>query len=268
MLSVTKLNLLALIAACAFGCSKSPVENDALSDLPSVSGEADGNDEGDESGSGVDQNEDNADGEENDDTGDDETDNDNAYDDETDDPDEDIEDDETTEDDETESGSGDSEDEDIGPDDDSVTDGTVSIFGTDLPTTIPPSGTSGVRVINSEVAPSGVIADINVMIDLEHTCTKDLTAILQSPEGTTVVFMDLTRLVVCSSDLIGTKLDDEATILIVDGDTPFTGRFRPTAALSEFDGENAAGEWTLIIEDDTVVDHGRLIHWEMEITFE
>ena len=158
------------------------------------------------------------------------------------------------------------EDTESTSDGDGPIDGTITVSSSDLPLTIPSSGTSGVRVIESEPSPSGTVIDVNVSIDVEHTCTKDLTFVLQSPSGTAVTFMDLTSLVVCSSDLVGTKLDDEATVVVVDGSTPFSGRYRPTASLSVFDGEDAGGEWTLFIEDNMIGDAGWLNHWALEIT--
>ena len=108
--------------------------------------------------------------------------------------------------------------------------------------------------------------DINVHIDVEHTCTKDLIASLESPSGTVVEFMNLTSLVVCSSDLEGTILDDEALESIIDGRKPFSGRFMPTTALSGFDGEDAAGVWILTIQDDMPADYGNLTNFEIEFT--
>jgi len=110
--------------------------------------------------------------------------------------------------------------------------------------------------------------DINLHIDLEHTCTKDLLAILESPSGTVVAMLDLRPMVVCSSDLEGTILDDEALAPILDGSTPFTGRHQPLGSLSDFDGEDAAGVWRLSIEDGTPGDDGRLTDWKLEITLD
>lgn len=42
---------------------------------------------------------------------------------------------------------------------------------------------------------------------------------------------------------------------------------QPTGSLSLFDGEDAAGVWTLTIEDDTIGDNGTLRSWSLEISF-
>jgi len=147
-------------------------------------------------------------------------------------------------------------------------DGVVMIEAADLPMMLPPSGTSGTLTSYSATAPSGLIRDLDVKIDLDHSCSKDLAATLTSPSGTTVVLFDLRGLVVCSSDMEDTLLDDEASTLISRGATPFSGLHRPTGFLSEFDGEDAAGRWTLVIVDDTVGDKGTLNHWSMSLSID
>ena len=143
--------------------------------------------------------------------------------------------------------------------------GTTIVRGTELPTSLPPRGTSGTLTARSETAPSGIITAVDVSISVEHTCTKDLTATLTSPAGTSVVVFDLTSRPVCSSDMDGTLLSDDATTPISDGTTPFVGAHKPTEPLSAFMGENAAGPWTLTIVDDTTGDSGRLLGWSLEI---
>ena len=130
---------------------------------------------------------------------------------------------------------------------------------------LPPSGTSGTLTSYSVEAPSGLIRDLDVKIDLDHSCSKDLAATLTSPSGTTVVIFDLRELAVCSSDMEDTLLDDEAPLPITRGSTPFSGLHRPTGFLSDFDGEDAAGVWTLSILDDTIGDKGTLDFWSLNL---
>ena len=140
---------------------------------------------------------------------------------------------------------------------------TVVVEATGLPTALPPSGTSG-TLTTSLTASAGTIEDLNVAIDIDHSCSKDLSAILLSPSGTSVVLFDLSSLPVCSSDIEDTYLDDEASITIASGSTPFTGSHQPTGSLSRFDGEDADGVWTLTITDDTAGDKGKLYSWSLE----
>ncbi len=155
--------------------------------------------------------------------------------------------------------------EDTVPADSESTAETTIVEGIAVPATLPPRGTSGTLTTQSEVAPSGTIADVVFSISLVHTCTKDLTATLTSPSGTSSVVFDLTTRPVCSSDMDETSLSDEATTPISSGTTPFVGSHKPTEPLSVFDGENAAGQWTLTIVDDTIGDTGTLVHWSLEI---
>ena len=88
---------------------------------------------------------------------------------------------------------------------------------------------------------------------------------LESPSGTRVELFEMGALPVCSSDMENSKLDDEASLLIIRGVSPFTGSYRPTGALSDFDGEDAAGIWSLSIIDDTPGDSGTLQNWSITL---
>lgn len=141
---------------------------------------------------------------------------------------------------------------------------TYSAGSQDLPAT----GTSGDLVTFSDWAPSGMIRDVNVSIDLDHSCTKDLSAVLESPGGTRVVLFDLRGLPVCSSDMENTVLDDEAPRPILRGRSPFQGSHKPTERLADFDGEDASGHWTLIVSDHTIGDSGKLHSWSLQLVLE
>ena len=135
------------------------------------------------------------------------------------------------------------------------------------PASVPSTGSDGTAEIISLPMPSGIITDVNIMIDLDHTCTKDLLATLTSPSNTTVVLFDLAYMPVCSSNLENTIFDDEASVNIQQGSSPFTGAHQSLENLFHFDGEDAAGEWTLMIIDSQIGDSGALKAWEMEFTF-
>ena len=142
----------------------------------------------------------------------------------------------------------------------------ISVPAVGVPTDLPASGTSGTVVTSTGTASSGTITDVDLLIDLEHSCTQDLVAVLESPSGTTVTVFDMSAYPVCSSDMENTILDDEASVVITSGRSPFTGAYRPTAPLSAFDGEDAAGVWTLIIEDRVNGDSGVLQSWSLDIS--
>jgi hypothetical protein len=65
-----------------------------------------------------------------------------------------------------------------------------------------------------------------------------------------------------------TIFDDEAEVLIEQGEPPFTGRFRPLDPyrLSAFDYENSFGLWRLQIYDAWEWDTGTLDSFELIIT--
>ncbi len=65
--------------------------------------------------------------------------------------------------------------------------------------------------------------------------------------------------------LSGTIIDDEAGMAITEGEGPFTGRFRPLHALSDFDDRSARGDWILEVEDTATGDTGTLNGWSLII---
>jgi subtilisin-like proprotein convertase family protein len=64
----------------------------------------------------------------------------------------------------------------------------------------------------------------------------------------------------------GTTLDDEASTPITSANAPFSGTFRPEGSLSDFDGEDPVGVWTLEIKDAAAADDGILNSWSLKIT--
>ncbi len=113
------------------------------------------------------------------------------------------------------------------------------------------------------IADDHTVADLNLTLTIHHTWDMDLDIYLVSPAGTEV---ELT------SDnggpknhYLGTTFDDEADISIVDGQAPFSGSYRPEEPLTAFDGEPAAGVWTLRIYDDNEDDEGTLDAWSLTV---
>ena len=115
---------------------------------------------------------------------------------------------------------------------------------------------------------AGTIVDVNVNFDLDHTCTKDLSATLISPEGTSVELFDLGSYPFCSSDMESTTLDDDASTPIANGSNPFTGSYMPSGTLSTLNGQDSAGVWTLMFYDDTIGDTGTLQSWSIDLVLE
>jgi subtilisin-like proprotein convertase family protein len=107
------------------------------------------------------------------------------------------------------------------------------------------------------------IKDVNVVLNLEHTWVSDLYVYLVAPNGTEVeLFSDVGG---SGDNFEGTVFDDEADILINDGEAPFTGSYKPEGNLLNFFGMNPQGEWQLKITDDASDDVGYLISWSLII---
>lgn len=115
------------------------------------------------------------------------------------------------------------------------------------------------------------VADVNLGILLSHTYRSDLRITLTSPVGTTVQIMTN---VGGAADNLNVLFDDEASAAIsshgVDDTTgavpPYLRTFRPTAALTAFDGQNAQGTWTMVICDSVNADVGTFARADLYIT--
>jgi uncharacterized repeat protein (TIGR01451 family) len=121
------------------------------------------------------------------------------------------------------------------------------------------------------VGASYTVSDVNLGVLLSHTYRSDLQITLTSPSNTTVQVMTN---VGGSADNLSVLFDDEAASAIsghtTDDSTaavpPYQRTFRPTAALTAFDGENAAGTWTMVICDSVAQDIGTFTRADLYIT--
>ena len=152
---------------------------------------------------------------------------------------------------------------------------------TDVPLAVPPSGTSGTTFSDLNVLPSNLEAITNVTVSMfiTHTFDGDLHISLDSPIDTNVVLSANNG---GSGDDYGSGcgpgvnvsdgmnpnsvFDDLAATPITSGAPPFVGTWQPQGMLSDFDGEDATGTWTLIINDVFNGDDGILHCWCMDIT--
>ncbi|MBJ94094.1 MAG: hypothetical protein CMP23_06390 [Rickettsiales bacterium] len=160
---------------------------------------------------------------------------------------------------------GDDDDSVAGDDDDSVAGVDAVVAGTGLPASVPPAGNTGTTVVASEVAPAGLITDLDVAIDITHSYMSDLRGVLTSPSGTSVLLFE--GLTTCCQNMSNTLFDDEAPAPISSGSPPYTGSFQPLESLSVFDGEDSAGVWTLSVTDSVVGDSGTLDSWSLEFRY-
>ena len=110
---------------------------------------------------------------------------------------------------------------------------------------IPDNDASGVESI-LYVEEEGLLKDIYIGIDIEHTYIGDLRVVLNSPSGESVVLHD--RQGGSRHDLLETYNFDSYPQLIT------------------FAGDRVQGDWTLLVSDHAAVDTGKLMFWELEFS--
>lgn len=130
-------------------------------------------------------------------------------------------------------------------------------------TTIPDNG-----ILNSTmtgIVIGGKICDIIIQIDgITHSYDDDLDITIESPSGTIVELT--TDNGGTGDDYTNTFFSDDEANSITSGSAPFTGWYRPEGSLSDFDGEDPDGDWTLHVEDDSGGDEGTLVQWTVWIS--
>lgn len=150
-------------------------------------------------------------------------------------------------------------------------------YSTSTPVSIPDAvggdcntNTGTTPVTSSITVPDGgTIADVKVSLGISHTYRSDIVVDLISPSGTTINLIDrVNRSSGCGSELddIAATLDDAAGGTIENYGT-WGGSYQPMQALSAFDGQNAAGTWTLRVTDVSTEDVGTLNNWSLVIDF-
>ncbi|WP_190811532.1 proprotein convertase P-domain-containing protein [Flagellimonas sp. S3867] len=137
--------------------------------------------------------------------------------------------------------------------------------GCEISSSSPGSAITDFATLNSNLSgfSSGVITDVNVTLNITHTWDADLNISLTSPGGTTVLLSDDNG--GSGDNYSGTILDDAAGTAITAGTAPFAGTFSPEGNLSDFNGEDPSGTWTLSIFDDAGGDTGTLHGFSIHI---
>lgn len=134
------------------------------------------------------------------------------------------------------------------------------VTATDLPTPIPDLGVATSTVV---VTRPGTVLSVRV-VDLAgtHTYTGDLRVLLTSPSGTEVTLFQN----ICG-DAQNFDLDlADASYASDPIPCPLTGGgLYVAAALADFIGETAAGNWTLTVRDTLAQDSGQLARFGLEV---
>ena len=134
----------------------------------------------------------------------------------------------------------------------------------DNPITISSTGTPTVRS-TIMVIDDLPIADINVMVNIEHSFLSDLIISLISPSGTEVILTSNS----CSQlENIDAVFDDSAASFTCNGDPGISGTVKPLGSLSSLNGESSFGEWTLLVKDTAPADGGFISNFSLDICVE
>lgn len=125
----------------------------------------------------------------------------------------------------------------------------------------PAANTITTSVIN--IPGSFAVNDVNVTVNLTHTWDSDVDMKLIGPDGTQVILaQDLGGQ---GDNYTNTVFDDQAANSITSGTAPFTGTYKPQGNLSDFNGKDALGNWTLHITDDANSDGGNLLSFTLQL---
>jgi subtilisin-like proprotein convertase family protein len=152
--------------------------------------------------------------------------------------------------------------------------GAGTTFSDALTAPLPVPDGNPVGITNCIAIPAaGVITDLNVDVNLTHTYVGDLTVLLKHEDtGTVATIIDRPGHpgAPCSQNDIDAVLDDEAFSPVESecfaGTPAISGTFIPNGALSVFDGESMAGDWTLRVIDAASSDLGTLNSWSIIAT--
>lgn len=110
---------------------------------------------------------------------------------------------------------------------------------------------------------SGTLQDVDVKVNLNHTYVSDLRLTLIAPDGTRITLFN--RHGGSGDNLVNTTFDDAASVAIANGAVPFTGSFRPYAALTALNGKSPNGVWRLEVRDYYRLDGGFLDNWTLSL---
>lgn len=134
------------------------------------------------------------------------------------------------------------------------------------------SNTTPINIIDNEtvadtisIEESGIILDVNVMVDITHSYDGDIQIHLEGPAG------DNCPLSIANGgngeNYDETIFDDEAETSITSATAPFSGTYQPQFALSMFDEQNMNDDWILKVYDGYSGDEGVLENWCLFIEY-
>src|SRR5439155_13553521 len=102
-------------------------------------------------------------------------------------------------------------------------------------------------------------------VSMIHTFDSDLRVNLIGPGGATTRLL-INRRGGAGINFTSTTLDDASSVAVASGTAPFAGTYKPEEALSAFNGQSAAGTWTLTVQDVESGDVGQITAWSVTFT--
>lgn len=130
------------------------------------------------------------------------------------------------------------------------------------PLTITNNSTTSDYIVIEE---NGTIEDIEATFDIVHSATQELRLILAAPDNTGVLLVD--RGTTSGPNFTQTTFDEQAAMNIDQGQSPYTGRFRPKFSFEPFAGKEIKGEWKLRISESGPQPAGTLNSWCIHFLF-
>lgn len=145
----------------------------------------------------------------------------------------------------------------------------------DLPLTIPDDET-GTWSSLLDIDDDFLVSSASTSVNIDHTWTGDLTAEIESPSGLIITLFDQPGFPAtdfgCAEDNIVASFYDNAPNTADDFENTcnnpppsIEGDFQPNTPLSDLNGENSSGTWSLHISDAFDADGGTLNNWDLTL---
>ncbi len=138
---------------------------------------------------------------------------------------------------------------------------TVNLQSGNVPMSIPGKGTFTSTLTASNLP--GLIDDVTVNLSLNYSYDGELTVTLISPAGTQIQLFN--GIGGSGHNYTSTTLDDQAGIPITLTTAPYTGTFRPMGGLTQLNGEQPNGTWSLKVNSQYGIGTGTLNSWSLHI---
>jgi uncharacterized repeat protein (TIGR01451 family) len=135
---------------------------------------------------------------------------------------------------------------------------------TDVPQHINESPGGGAPASSSIIINDNfTITDLDVLLTITHNRVADLDITLVGPDGTRV---QLVPNGATGANFIDTIFDNEGASIGA-GSAPYSGHFRPSGNLSQFDSKSTAGTWRLEMRDRAFnLAEGDLLFWRLIVS--